>query len=229
MDRRRRVGNFTLTEKKVAKSLLSKYNSLLPERLGGLKMTPENNGDARISFNTTTGRQLDRTQWRKLCSQLRVAEAVNFHSSQNASKTGPAHEKVASDKLGDEMLNIDIDSKDTEYIGLKEEVDKCDDQEKDNTFKLQPQRDGNQRRATNFTTAEKEVAKSLLIKYNSLLPEKLGGFKLSPENNRDARTSFNTTTGRQLDKKSMEEAMQSSKSCRHCEFSFFTKCLRNWN
>lgn len=61
---------YTQEELDIARSLLCKYNALIPKKFGGKRLNCEDSAAARRSFNVRTGRQLDKLAWKKLGQKL---------------------------------------------------------------------------------------------------------------------------------------------------------------
>ena len=70
----RRRPNYTKEEREEARAVLIEYNSLMHEKMGGLRISPEDNSAALASWCARTGRQIDKRAWRRLTMQLRKNE-----------------------------------------------------------------------------------------------------------------------------------------------------------
>ena len=96
---------------------------------------------------------------------------------------------IGNSKMVNEGQDIEEKSIAMRYI-------KCDSR---TTEESNEGKDGQHRRRPNLTKEEKELAKSLLRKYNDLKPESCGGSRLSPELRASTLQTFNSSTALQLD------------------------------
>ena len=208
---RQRASDYTREEQKIDISLLQKYSSLKPIKLGGKKLSHEESITALATFNMRTGRQLDHGSWTKLCCRLRGKEVAMSHTKSDYDNEGQDAEQVLDDdspSTGDMLeanpfteVEVDNDELNKAKMKISKEMQMHKNTRKGklpNTHE-QDNMPISRQHTSDFTREERRIAISLLQKYSSLKPIKLGGKKLSHEESITALATFNVRTGRQLD------------------------------
>ena len=189
-----RLTSYTKKEKNVAKALLAKYKSLKPETHGGNRMSKWDNIAALDIFNscTRTSYQTTLNAWRKLCSKLRCEEGKRLDSDPNDQVIDYGLEEalLAIEKKCEDISKATIDKNSVTQADTKENLEESNDEMKNNKIG----------RTANTTNEQKEVAITILAKYNSLKALQHGGERLSQENNAAAHEVYVATTGHQIDR-----------------------------
>ena len=200
----RRMAKITKEQKGVALTILAKYNSLKAVQHGGERLSIENNAAAHETYVASTGHQINRNQWRKITQSLRMEQA-------SSSSTVPKydHDQVINYDLDDALLAIgkkhgEISKTPIDNVNsiVKEDIEgHC--QESNEGVK-----NNKIGRMASITKEMREVAITILAKYNSLKAVQHGGERLSMENNAAAHETFVAKTGHQIDRNQWRKITQ---------------------